>query len=70
MYGNIKIRISFCRTSLHPQTVPVLCVLLSGTKVEEVQIMPGKDTRSEDYKKQGPIFAVPRLEDTVCVCVP
>ena len=49
---------------LHAQTVPVLCVLPSGTKVEEVQIMPGKDTRSEDYKKQGPIFAVPRLEDT------
>ncbi|CAE7682733.1 GSTT1, partial [Symbiodinium necroappetens] len=34
-----------------------------GTKVDEVQIMPGKDTRSEDYKKQGPIFAVPRLEE-------
>mmetsp|Transcript_57267 Transcript_57267/g.133923 ORF Transcript_57267/g.133923 Transcript_57267/m.133923 type:complete len:227 (+) Transcript_57267:73-753(+) len=34
-----------------------------GTKVEEVQVMPGKDTRSENYKKQGAIFAVPRLEE-------
>ncbi|CAJ1445294.1 unnamed protein product, partial [Effrenium voratum] len=36
---------------------------LEGTQLEEVQVMPGKDTRSEEYKKQGAIPAVPRLDD-------
>jgi glutathione S-transferase len=34
-----------------------------GTSVEEVNIMPGKDTRTADYRKHNPIAAVPRLEE-------
>lgn len=34
-----------------------------GTEVEEVQAMPGKDTRTEAYKMKNPIAAVPRLEE-------
>lgn len=34
-----------------------------GTEVEEVQTMPGKDTRSTEYRQRGPITAVPRLDD-------
>mmetsp|Transcript_29682 Transcript_29682/g.75561 ORF Transcript_29682/g.75561 Transcript_29682/m.75561 type:complete len:230 (-) Transcript_29682:39-728(-) len=37
--------------------------LFEGTQVEEVQVMPGKDTRTEAYIKQNPIPAVPRLEE-------
>uniref|UniRef100_A0A6U8UKD7 Glutathione transferase n=1 Tax=Zooxanthella nutricula TaxID=1333877 RepID=A0A6U8UKD7_9DINO len=34
-----------------------------GTEVDEVTIMPGKDTRSAEYRQRGPITAVPRLEE-------
>lgn len=34
-----------------------------GTEVEEVQIMPGKDTRTPEYLARNPIGAVPRLEE-------
>mmetsp|Transcript_67642 Transcript_67642/g.188750 ORF Transcript_67642/g.188750 Transcript_67642/m.188750 type:complete len:229 (-) Transcript_67642:250-936(-) len=37
--------------------------LYEGTQVEEVQIMPGKDTRQDDYRKKNPIATVPRLEE-------
>eukprot|EP00927_Polykrikos_kofoidii_P048697 TRINITY_DN42924_c0_g1_i1.p1 TRINITY_DN42924_c0_g1~~TRINITY_DN42924_c0_g1_i1.p1 ORF type:complete len:229 (-),score=29.88 TRINITY_DN42924_c0_g1_i1:111-797(-) len=34
-----------------------------GTEVEEVQIMPGKDTRTAEYRQQNPIASLPRLDD-------
>lgn len=37
--------------------------LYEGLKVEEVQTMPGKDTRSKEFMAQGVIGAVPRLEE-------
>lgn len=37
--------------------------IYEGLKVEEIQTMPRKDTRSPEFTKQGVIPAVPRMDD-------